>query len=192
MSTPPPPLSAAASSESVDWFAREVGPHDGQLKAWLRGKFPAVRHEVDDVVQESYLRIWKRQAVSPIASVKAFLFTAARNVAIDLLRRHQRSRVDSLEALSSLETSSVIMDEAPNAAETLTIQERYDLLVEAVSKLAPRCREVVLWHKFRGLTQREVAVRLGISERTVEVHVRTAVAQCEAYLRARGVTTLKE
>jgi RNA polymerase sigma factor (sigma-70 family) len=50
------------------WFAEEVHTHDSQLKSYLRSSFPALR-DVDDVVQESYLRIWRRQLVRPIAKV---------------------------------------------------------------------------------------------------------------------------
>lgn len=52
------------------WFKEEVHLHDGQLKSWLKGTFPSVR-DVDDVVQESYLRIWKAKATEPINSAKA-------------------------------------------------------------------------------------------------------------------------
>lgn len=175
----------SAEQSTERWFVDEVQPHGAQLKAWLRNAFPNMRSEVDDVVQESFLRVWKRHAVKPIVSAKAFLFTAARNVAIDFLRKNRT------EHLSDSELSSVIEDR-PDAAEVLSTQERYDLLVEAVAKLPNRCREVVLLHKFKGLSQREVGERLGISERTVEVHVRTAVAHCEKYLRSKGVTTLDD
>lgn len=51
--------------------------HDEQLKSYLRLAFPTVR-DVDDIVQESYLRTWRRQSSQPIRAAKAFLFTVAR------------------------------------------------------------------------------------------------------------------
>lgn len=183
-SSNPAPLSAPENH--TQWFATEVHPHGEQLKAWLHGTFPAVRNEVDDVVQESYLRVWRRHTARPIASAKAFLFKAARNIAIDFLRRGKASPFDPL---SSLQTSCVI-DEAPNAAEKLSLQEKYDLLAEAVATLPARRYEVIILHKFKGLSQKEVAAQLGISERTVANQVLIAVRYCEDYLRARGVTSL--
>jgi RNA polymerase sigma factor (sigma-70 family) len=176
------------STEQARWFAEEVYPHDGLLKAWLRTAFPAARQEVDDVVQESYLRLWRRHTAKPIARAKAFLFTTARHLAIDW---HRRGASFSVTPLSSFETSSVL-DQALHAADALTLQEKYDLLAEAVAALPNRCYEVIVLHKLKGLSQKEVATRLRLSERTVANHTRVAVQKCEDYLRRRGVTGFRD
>jgi RNA polymerase sigma-70 factor (ECF subfamily) len=72
------------------------------LKAWIAGQFPAVKADVEDVVQESYLRIWKVRLHRPIASAKAFLFTIARHLALDQIRRGKISPI----------TSSILPDQA--------------------------------------------------------------------------------
>lgn len=66
-------------SDSTKWFTEEVQPHEPVLRSYLRGAFPAVR-DLDDVVQESYLRLWRARTEEPIRSAKAFLFTAARRI----------------------------------------------------------------------------------------------------------------
>lgn len=54
--------------ETAHWFTEHVHPHDAQLKAYLRGAFPAVR-DVEDVVQESYLRVWRvRDGADPLGA----------------------------------------------------------------------------------------------------------------------------
>jgi RNA polymerase sigma-70 factor (ECF subfamily) len=170
----------------TEWFAKEVHAHEGQLKAYLQGAFPSVRSDVDDVIQESYLRVWKRHALKPIASVKAFLFTAARHAAIDLLRKN---RTSPLDPMGTLAVSSVI-DESPNPSDALSAQEKLHLLSEAVAHLPARCYEVLMLHKFQRLSQKEVAVKLGITEGTVANQTRLAVLKCDAYLRSKGVTRL--
>ena len=63
-----------------------------QLKAYLRGSFPSVR-DVEDVAQESYLRVWKAYATRPIRSAKALFYTVARRVALNVVRSQRRSPV---------------------------------------------------------------------------------------------------
>jgi len=75
--------------------------HDSSLKAYLRGSFPSVR-DIDDVVQESYLRVWKARASQPIKSAKGFLFTVARRLALDLIRRERRSPLVAVTDLDRL------------------------------------------------------------------------------------------
>jgi RNA polymerase sigma-70 factor (ECF subfamily) len=80
-----------------------------------------------------------------------------------------------------------VLDDKPNAREAAIIQDRVNLLADALMSLPPRCREIVVLHKMKGLAQKEVADRLGLSERTVETQVRNGVARCLIYLRAHGV-----
>jgi RNA polymerase sigma-70 factor (ECF subfamily) len=75
------------------WFADEVHRHELALKAYLRGSFPSVR-DIDDVVQESYLRVWRARLAHPIHSTKSFLFQVARHLALDLVRRDRVSPID--------------------------------------------------------------------------------------------------
>ncbi len=175
------PPSAAASPGAEQWFKEEVHSHDAQLKSYLRGSFPSIR-DVDDVVQESYLRIWRAAAREPVKSAKAFLYLVARRVALNFVRKERNSPVDAYGD----EVMSGVLDDRPNAREAAIIQDRIDMLADALMSLPPRCRAIVVLHKMKGLAQKEVAAQLGLSERTVETHVRNGVARCLAYLREHG------
>jgi RNA polymerase sigma-70 factor (ECF subfamily) len=172
---------------SSKWFSEVVHPHDSSLKAYIRGSFPTVR-DVDDLVQESYLRVWKRQTAKPIESVKSFLFTVARHLALGTLRRERRSPIFDLV---DLDTASVI-DDRPGVAEMACTREEIDFLFAAISTLSNRTCEVYLLRKFERLSQKEIAVRLGISANTVEVHVARANKHCTEFLRRRGVFRASE
>ena len=176
-----PCVTVASAQEANRWFAEEVHAHDGQLKAWLRGRFPYIR-DVDDVVQESYLRLWKVRALQPIMSAKAFLFTVAKRVAVDLVRRERVSPVSFTGDLTAL---PVLMDR-PGVAETLSEREKLSLVGDAVVALPVRIRAVIILHKLQGVPQAEVAEKFGVSVKTVEHQVVRGVELCRKYLRRHG------
>lgn len=185
--SPSTPLSgtttcAVPTVEQSQWFASEVHAHESQLKSYLRGSFPAVR-DVEDVVQESYLRVWKACTTQPIHSAKAFLFTVARHVALKVLRKNGNAPFVPCGDLAALR----VLDERPNAAEAASVQERIDLLADAVMALPPRCREIIILHKLQGRPQKDVAGSLGLSERTVERQVRIGVKRCLGFLQQHGI-----
>lgn len=179
-----------AGRNQARWFASEVHAHDSQLRSYLRGSFPALR-DVDDVVQESYLRIWRRQLVRPItnvagtvkASVKSFLFQVARHLAIDMLRHERASPINPVTNLAELS----VTEDRQSVHETACTHQEFELLMEAVETLPARCREIVVLHKFQGFSAAEISLRLGISEETVRVHARRGLHRCQRFLRQRGV-----
>jgi RNA polymerase sigma factor (sigma-70 family) len=159
-----------------------VHAHDGQLRAYLRGAYPAVR-DLDDVVQESYLRMWKAKLVHPIASTKSFLFQVARNLAIDVLRRKQSAPRESLVAFEDLS----VMDDGADVVAALSRQEKIDLLIAALAILPDRTREIVFLRKFQQRPQKDVAAHFRVSERTVETELAKGMKRCAHYLRKHGV-----
>ena len=176
------PPCADQTHEPARWFAEEVHAHDSQLKSYLRGSFPSV-HDVEDVVQESYLRVWRARAAEPIKSARAFLFTIARRLALDVVRHRRNSPIDVVPDLAALR---VVEDKADLVA-VVSAQEEDALLVEALATLPPRCREIIVLRKFQNLPQKEVASRLGISEFTVQEQVYRGLRRLEKILVRRGV-----
>jgi RNA polymerase sigma factor (sigma-70 family) len=188
MSLPPStPISAppcalpSVPPDGTKWFKEEVHIHDGQLKSWLKGQFPTIR-DVDDVVQESYLRVWKVRATREITSAKAFLFTIARNLTLNLIRANHRSRLipEGEKILTG------VIDQTPSAADLLTSSEMIEILTDALAALPDRTRTVLLLHKFQGIPQAEVARQLNLTPKTVEHQVSRGVEKFGKLLRERG------
>jgi RNA polymerase sigma-70 factor (ECF subfamily) len=169
-------------SDQARWFAEEVQPHGAQLRAYLRGAFPHVR-DVDDVVQESYLRIWRAKMSRPIGATKSFLFQIARHLAIDFVRRERISPLIRLPDLAGLS----VMDHRPGVAETACTNDELALLAQALHALPARCRHVMILRQIEGVPQKEIAARLGLSELTVQTHVVHGLRRIEEFLRRRGV-----
>lgn len=185
---PPPSPHEPANPQAADnhrWFTEQVYHHESPLRAWLRGRFPWVL-DVDDVVQESFLRLWRRRQrtdVPPIQSPKALLFATARNMAIDQ-RRHQA--VAKTDSVADLAPMPVLDNHAP-IEQTIAAREELEFLAEAIRRLPDRCRQVLTLAKIYGMTEREVAEKLGVSESTVRTHVEKGLKDVAVYLRRRGV-----
>jgi RNA polymerase sigma factor (sigma-70 family) len=177
--------------DATEWFSTEVHVHDASLKGYLRRSFPSIR-DVDDLVQESYLRIWRRQLVRPVeqvsgsvkASVRGFLFQIARRLALDTLRHERASPIADVTNF----TPSSVIDEKRDLRETICTNQEFELLLEAIETLPPRCREVVVLRKLRGCTPPETARQLGLSEETVHVQMRRGLLRIQEFLLARDVS----
>jgi RNA polymerase sigma factor (sigma-70 family) len=164
------------------WFTEEVQPHEPTLRAWLRGRFADVA-EIDDLVQETYARIWQARATTTIGSPKAFLFATARNLALDHLRRRQ---IATIEPIAEIEQLSVY-DERPSAADAAARQQELELLTRAIQSLPDRCRQVLTLRKIHGLSQKQIAAQLGIAEHTVEAQIGIGVRRCTEFLARHGL-----
>lgn len=171
----------APHPDQSQWFAEEVLPHEPKLRAWLKARFPAV-NDADDLVQETYARLMQAHATGPIACPRALLFVTARNLALNRLR-HQR--IERPEGAAEIDALSVA-DEREGAPEALAQAEDFQVLIRAIQALPERCRQIVTLRKIYGLSQKEVAERLGISEHTVEAQGGIGLRKCIEYFRRQG------
>jgi RNA polymerase sigma factor (sigma-70 family) len=157
------------------WLAKDILVHERALRGYMCRFFKNIA-DVEDVVQETYARLLglNESAWAAVRNWHAFLFTTARNVALDRIRR---SRVVSLDALAEMGGVDVL-DQAPLVDEALNARQELALLLETIASLPGRCRETLTLRKLYGLSQREIAQRLGIAESTVEKHVAYGVRLC--------------
>lgn len=160
-------------------------PHEPMLRAWLQSRF-ANGLELDDVVQEAFLRVIRAHERGQLDSPKAFLFATARNLALDRIR-HQRVAPSS--SLAENEEWDVLYD-ADDVAETVARNQELELLTEAIQSLPDRCRQVFTLRKVYGMSQPDIARKLGISEHTVSAQLTIGVQKCTQFMakyrRERG------
>jgi RNA polymerase sigma-70 factor (ECF subfamily) len=166
---------------SARWFEEEVQIHAATLRAWVRGKYPVLA-DPDNIVQESLTRVWRAGQDSAIRSPKALLYTTARNLALDEMRRRQVVRIETMAGISELP----VIEEALPIGEGVAQREEVLLLTEAIQSLPPRCRQVLTLRKL-GLSQREIAARLGISEHAAESQISHGVRALAKYLARLGL-----
>ncbi len=168
--------------DQARWFATEVQPHRAALRAYLVAQFPTLA-DVDDIVQESQLRVLRAQAAGKVDSPKGLLFITARNLALDVLRRR---KVVPFEPMTE-NTGLFVYNGEKDIPETVSQSEEFDLLSEAVQSLPDRCRQVFTLRMAFGLSQRETAAKLGISENTVERQMGKAIRRCTEFFARRGL-----
>jgi RNA polymerase sigma-70 factor (ECF subfamily) len=148
----------------------------------LQRKFPTLT-DIDDLVQESYARLIQARSVGIVREPRAYLFTTARNAAHDLFRRGRSISLETLEENGS----AAVAEDRPDAAETASNVQEIEILTEGIRALPARCREILTLRKLHGLSYREIAERLGITESTVNAQLAIGMVRCRQHLTARGV-----
>ncbi len=172
--------------EHATWFAEQVQPHEPSLRSYLRSVFPALP-DIDDLVQESYARLIRARETGRVSYVKAFLFTTARNVALDFFRRRKVVAIDGVANLAAFD----VAEDRPDAADAVNQQQELALLAEAVRGLPERCRQVLTLRLLYGMAHKEIAAELRISEHTVKAQLAKGMRRCADYFEERGVSTLR-
>lgn len=169
-------------TDQARWFSEHIQPNEPALRAYLMKRFPALPDH-DDLMQEVYVRTLRAQEKGRVTHARAFLFTTARNVAIDLFRRGRGLMSEEIAEV----TAMPVLDEAPGIAETMERERRLEVLLEAMLALPERCRQVMMLRHLDGLAYKEIAARLEISPETVKVHMIKGVKDCTRFFRQRGL-----
>lgn len=139
------------------------------------------RATAQDLAQEVFLRIhairWRA-----IYNPRAFLFRIAANLA-STHRTQARRRSEVIDELNELLSSDV--DEATPERHILAADELARVAV-VLQSLPERTRQILVWHRYDGIQQNEIARSLGISTTAVEKHLRKALALMAEAVRPAG------
>jgi RNA polymerase sigma factor (sigma-70 family) len=157
------------SNERALWLARNVLPHEPALRAWLQ-KRRVWGLEVDDIIQETYAKLSAVERVDHIRDPKTYTFQIARSVVLTFLRK---ARVVSVHSMTRLDTLDVAQDD-PDPETLAGDRQELRLVGEYIAALPGKIRNVFILRRIEGLSQREVAERLGLAESTVEKHMSKA------------------
>jgi RNA polymerase sigma-70 factor (ECF subfamily) len=168
--------------ENDCWFREEVQIHADALRIWLSARYPAIA-DVDNIVQETLARVWRTHTSVAVESPRALLFATAHNLAIDQLRRQNIVPMESVAEIAELP----VMEESPTPSETVSRKQELELLTQAIQSLPDKCRRVLTLRKIYGLSQKEIAAQLGISEHTVEAQIGNGMRRCAVFFARRGL-----
>jgi len=165
-----------------EWFLNQIFRHRSDLQKYLQ-RFTSGAEDVDDLIQEAYMRVYSLTDYERVDSPKAYLFTTARNLAIERARRATTQATDSVAAFEPLGLSS--MESTVEAQ--VDAQQRFESFCAAVDHLPPVCRRAFVLRKVYKLSHSEIAEVLGIAPSTIEKHVVKGLIRCRDYLRERGL-----
>lgn len=166
------------SQDRMRWIAHHVLPHEPTLRAWLRRR-PVAGLETDDVIQETYVLLSRIATVEHITAPRAYAYQVAQSIVLRHLRRARIVPMGSMEQID-LDTTA---DDEPSPEQQAHARLELQRLTEVVKDLPARCRQTFMLRRFEGLSQRDVAERLGISEGTVEKHMARALHTLMTALR---------
>ncbi len=147
----------------VAWVAREIMPHEAGVRAWLRRAL--VRPEdANDLIQEAYARLAALTSTDQIERPGSYFFQIVRNLHLEEVRR---ARVVRIETATEIESLPVCSDE-PSPERTVAARRELDKVRALIEDLPQRCRRIFELRKIHGLSQREIAKVMGVSESIVE------------------------
>jgi RNA polymerase sigma factor (sigma-70 family) len=156
----------------------------GRLARLVMGIVPP--KEVEDIVQETYVRVCQIENKDTVRNPQSFMFRTAKNLALDHVKRAESrltSGTDSIdEVISAGFRSSLDID--PTYAQVVS-DEEFVLFCEAVRELPKQCRRAFILKKVYGYSQKEIMAEMGIGQPTVETHIVNGTKKCVQYLRKR-------
>ncbi|MCS3468089.1 RNA polymerase sigma-70 factor (ECF subfamily) [Pseudomonas sp. JUb42] len=147
-------LKLPGSKGFLDHYEELIGTWTRRLKN---------RHQAEDLTHDAFVRVLEsdREAEQP----RAYLHQTARNIAVDTWRREDR------RALLELQVDEYGVPQAGDPEAFMHAIQLADSIERALAELPLNCRKVFIWQKLEGLTQQEIAERMGLSKNMVEKYM---------------------
>jgi RNA polymerase sigma factor (sigma-70 family) len=138
----------------------------------------------EDLVQDLYLRVASLELSEPVDNPSAYLYRLASNLMLDRLRSDRRAGARDASWLQTkrVEMGGESVADEPSPEQAVYGRQRLGLAAQAIAELPPKTRRAFELHKLQGLTQEETAQELGVSRKTVEKQISTALQRLLAKL----------
>lgn len=149
--------------------------HAAELHGFLR--FRRGASDAEDLVQESFIRLLQTSDTQQTPDdPRAWLYRTGANLAADAYDHRQvRERVH----VEWPEIADEAADHCADPARHVEASQRLRHIWAALQRLPEPCRQSFLLNRLDGMSQRAIAIRLGLSEKTVERHILRALEACQ-------------
>jgi RNA polymerase sigma-70 factor (ECF subfamily) len=135
-------------------------------------------NDVEDVVQEAFVKVIKIKNSSEIKDIKPYLFQTVKNLSFNYLQKSEYKLSDSI---GDFEDENVSID-SQTLEEEFESRQRFELFCRAVRVLPIKCQRVYILRKVYGFSQKEIAQHMNISVKTVEAHLTKAIVRCTDFM----------
>ncbi len=157
--------------QNIDEFKKLFQEHYNGLVNFVYSRYVNDMDEARDIIQATFMKIWKgRDKIDVTSSPKSYLYQVAKNCSLDHIRKYKSKMSVVLE--DDLERLDRVEEEVSKDADSFYLRTK---IVEALSVLKPKTREIFELNKFEGLTYEEIANHMDISKRTVESNIARAL-----------------
>lgn len=146
--------------------ANEILPHERLVRSWLKRRWGNTV-DLDDVIQEAYCRIVSLDCIAHIDNLRSYFFRTVHATATDVMRR---AKVENFSRVTEAEWTNVL-DDGPLPDRVIEASQRLERVNDLLSKLTWTCRRVIELRRVEGLSQKDTALRMGVSEGVVENHI---------------------
>ena len=155
----------------------------GRISRLVMGIVPP--KEVEDIVQETYVRVCQVENIDAIREPRSFLFRTAQNLALDHVKRAETQLTSGTDDLDEIPAPG------PAALDDSTFgkvasDEEFALFCEAVRHLPKQCRRAFVLKKVYGYSLKEIAAIMDVGQPTVETHIVNGTKKCVQYLREQN------
>ena len=154
----------------------------GRLARLVMGIVPP--KEVEDIVQETYVRVCQIENKDSIREPRSFLFRTAQNLALDHVKRAESRLAAGTDDIDAYGVPDPVFGGDATYAQVAS-DEEFVLFCEAVRTLPKQCRRAFVLKKVYGYSLKEIAAEMGVGQPTVESHIVAGTKRCVKYLRDR-------
>jgi RNA polymerase sigma-70 factor (ECF subfamily) len=141
-------------------------------------------HCVEDIVQETFIRSYEASRRQTIKHPRSFMWKTAKNLALNHLQSSSNRLTTNVADFA--EPDVYLPTEVVEMELEFELRERFLVFCRAAQRLPLQCRRVFILKKVYGLSQKEIAERLGIAESTVEKQVAKGLLVCAELMDGMG------
>ena len=144
-----------------------------------------IENDIDDILQEVFVKIWlNRQKIGNPETFNAYIFTITKNEVLNLIRNNLRDHTFKDQLFQY-----AVAEEYQNSV-PVEYEEIKAGIEKIVSNLPEKRQQVFVLSRTEGLSNKEIAQQLNISEKTVEDHITHAIKQIKSSMKEVGILSL--